>query len=118
MCTYTINPTQVRVGSDSGAIRPAVLLRCAFGTPAQNDVIIRDVTSRLMESQIATLCGDLVLVNGPASLPVACAIAHALAHRFGSLGVFDPKLDGYIVAISHDPDRVVGQIIPSRFVTE
>ena len=49
--------------------------------------------------------------NGPASLPVAMALAHAVAHKFGYVACFDPKLSGYVVAISHDPEFRVGQLI-------
>lgn len=47
----------------------------------------------------------------PASLPAACAIAHAIAHRFSAVGVFDPKLNGYVVAVTHDPEVELGSII-------
>ena len=49
--------------------------------------------------------------NGPASLPVAMTLAHAVAHKFGYVACFDPKLSGYVVAISHDPEVRVGQLI-------
>ena len=49
--------------------------------------------------------------NGPASLPVAMALAHAVAHKFGYVACYDPKLSGYVVAISHDPDIRPGRLI-------
>lgn len=60
--------------------------------------------------------GKLLLVNGPASLPVAFAIAHKVNHLFGAIAVWDPKqpLEGtdivgsYVVAISHSPDYLEG----------
>lgn len=51
--------------------------------------------------------------NGPASLPVAMALAHAVAHKFGYVACFDPKLSGYVVAISHTPEVRPGQLIPA-----
>lgn len=55
--------------------------------------------------------GRGVRFNGPASLPVAMALAHAVAHKFGFVACFDPKLSGYVVAISHDPAVRVGELI-------
>ncbi len=59
------------------------------------------------------LGGRLVLVNGPASLPVACVLAHYLAHRFGAVAVYDPKLGSYVVSITHDPEYPLGALIPA-----
>ena len=56
--------------------------------------------------------GRGVHFNGPASLPVAMALAHAVAHKFAYVACFDPKLSGYVVAISHHPEVRVGQLIP------
>ncbi len=91
------------------------ILKLAFGEPAQNDQIVRDAVARLSEMEQAGELsgGGLVLLNGPASLPVAVAIAHSLVHRFSAVGVFDPKLNGYVVAVTHDPAYELGAIIPA-----
>lgn len=85
------------------------VLRLSFGAPAQNDMIVRDAVAAVKELNLTG--GKLVKLNGPASLPVACALAHELGHLFGALGCFDPKLGKYVVAISHDPDFAVGDLI-------
>ncbi len=85
-----------------------VLLRLSFGTSAQNDQIVRDAVSALGE--LALSGGQTVFLNGPASLPVACAIAHGVAHLFVEVAVFDPKMAGYVVAVSHG-GREVGSIV-------
>ena len=85
-----------------------VLLRLSFGTPAQNDRIVRDAVLALDELKLAG--GETVLLNGPASLPVACALAHGVAHLFKEVAVFDPKMGGYVVAVSHG-GREVGTVI-------
>ena len=89
------------------------VLRIGFGKPAQNDQIVRDATARLGEMvKDGTLTGgSVVRVNGPASLPVAVAIAHAIAHLYEVVGVFDPKLAKYVVATSHGTDYSVGDLI-------
>jgi len=55
--------------------------------------------------------GKIVKLNGPASLPVAIAIGHEIGHIFGVIAVFDPKLGKYVVAVSHDPEFSVGDLI-------
>lgn len=91
------------------------ILKLAFGTPAQNDQIVRDAVARLaeMEANGELAGGGVIKLNGPASLPVSVAITHALAHRFAAVAVFDPKMNGYVVSVSHDPSFVVGSIIPA-----
>lgn len=86
------------------------LLTIAFGTPSRGDAVVRDATSAL--AAIDFPGGRLLRVSGPASLPVAMAIAHVAAHRYGAVACFDPKLSGFLVAISHDPDFPVGKILP------
>ncbi|MFH1621189.1 MAG: CRISPR-associated protein Csx3 [Patescibacteria group bacterium] len=109
--TYTVTATSVTATST-----PATLLRLSFGSPAQNDVIVRDAVVALEAHKLEG--GKLVLLNGPASLPVACALAHGLGHIFGAIGVFDPKMAGYVVAVSHDPTFPVGMTIPASEVKE
>jgi len=55
--------------------------------------------------------GKLIRVSGRCPLPVAMAIAHRLAHLYGAVAIRDPKLNGYVVAISHTPECPVGKVI-------
>lgn len=89
------------------------ILRVGFGEPAQNDVIVRDACERLAEMTASgELAGGPVLkVNGPASLPVAIAIAHAVAHLYEVVAVFDPKMAKYVVAVSHGNAYAPGDLI-------
>lgn len=90
----------------------ATLLRLAFGEPALNDAIVREVEQRMRELKSGGLQGGrLVLLNGAASLPVISVIVHHVAHLFGAVGVFDPKLNGYVVVVSHDPAFAVGSVL-------
>jgi len=86
----------------------STLLRLSFGTPAQNDQIVRDAVAAL--GALSLQGGQTVYLNGPASLPVACALAHGVAHLFEEVAVFDPKMACYVVAISHG-GREVGTIV-------
>lgn len=85
------------------------VLRVGFGVPAQNDQIVRDAVAAI--TALGLQGGPIIKVNGPASLPVAVAITHAIAHIFGVVGVYDPKLGKYVVAVSHDPAHQVGDLI-------
>lgn len=89
------------------------VLRVGFGSPAQNDQIVRDAKARLDEmvksGELAG--GKVVKINGPASLPVAIAISHAVAHLYEVVACFDPKLGKYVVAVSHGSDNTPGDLI-------
>lgn len=85
-----------------------VLLRLSFGQPAQNDQIVKDAVAALEELMLSG--GQTVLLNGPASLPAACAIAHGVCHIFKEVAVFDPKMSAYVVAVSHG-GREIGTVL-------
>jgi CRISPR-associated protein Csx3 len=84
-------------------------VRIAFGEPATNDRIVRDAIESL--AQLSLDGGKGIKFNGAASLPVAMALAHAVAHRYGFVAIFDPKLGKYVVAISHDPALRAGELV-------
>ncbi len=90
------------------------VLKIGFGEPAQNDQIVQDATTRLDElvSSGELAGGSLLKINGPASLPVAFVIAHKVAHLYGAIAVYDPKLGGkYVVCITHNPTYNLGDLI-------
>ncbi len=93
--------------------KDAEVLRVSFGDPAQNDQIVRDAVARLDEmvksGELAG--GSLIKINGPASLPVAVAIAHAVSHLYEAVAVFDPKLGKYVVSVSHGDTYRPGDLI-------
>lgn len=112
MASYKIEASKVSVNG-----REATLLKVGFGDPAQNDQIVKEADSLMAVLQNGnSLGGELALVNGPASLPVAMVLAHHLAHRFAAIGCFDPKMAGYVVAISHDPNLPIGSVVPAAEV--
>lgn len=113
MTSYKIEKNSVFVQATA-----ATLLKIGFADPATNDQIVRDVESLLVEMETSNLGGELVLVNGPASLPVAVVLGHHLIHRFGAVGVFDPKLQAYVVATSHGDNWRIGDLIPATEVAE
>jgi len=89
------------------------VLRVAFGDPAQNDQIVRAAVKRLAEmTESGELSGGpMIKINGPASLPVAVAIAHGVSHLFETVAVFDPKLGKYVVSVSHGETYKPGDLI-------
>ena len=95
------------------AMADGALLRVGFGSPAQNDQIVRDAMAGL-EALVGAggFEGRVLRVNGPMSLPVAFALAHGVGHLFGVVAVYDPKLGGkYVVAICHDPGFAIGDLL-------
>jgi CRISPR-associated protein Csx3 len=89
------------------------ILHIGFGEPAQNDEIVRDAVARLAEMTAAgeLAGGKIIKINGPASLPVAFVIAHTVTHLYEVVGVFDPKLGKYVVAVSHGSEYRPGDLI-------
>lgn len=89
------------------------LMKVGFGDPASNDVIVREVATTLdkMKASGKLTGGPVLKINGPASLPVAFVIAHSVLHIYGAVAVFDPKLQKYVVAVSHSPDYCPGDLI-------
>jgi len=89
------------------------VLRVGFGEPAQNDKIVQAAVARLakMTATGELAGGKLIKINGPASLPVAVAIAHGVIHLYETVAVFDPKLGKYVVAVSHSGPYKPGDLI-------
>ena len=89
------------------------VLKIGVGEAAQNDQIVRDAAARLAEmSNSGELSGGrLIKINGQASVPVACVLVHKVSHLYGAVGVFDPKLGKYVIAITHNPKYNLGDLV-------
>jgi len=87
-----------------------VTLKIGFGDPAGNDEIVKDAKAAV-EAVSEEVMGKTVLLNGPASLPVAVVLAHALVHICPAVGVFDPKLGKYVISVSHTNAYKVGDLL-------
>jgi hypothetical protein len=88
-------------------------IKVGFGIPAQNDRIVKDANS-ILETMVengSIKGGELIKINGPATLPVAMVIAHALGHLYGAVACFDPKLGRYVVSIAHGGVYRIGDLI-------
>jgi len=84
-------------------------VRTDFGEPATNAVIVTEAQSVLEGLHLDG--GRGIKFTGPLSIPLAFVIAHLVAHRYGFVACFDPKLSQYVVVISHDPGVRVGDLI-------
>ena len=60
---------------------------------------------------VEQLHGKVVLFNGAASLPVTMALTHAVVHVAKAICGYDPKMAAYVIAVSHDPAYIVGQVV-------
>lgn len=86
-----------------------VTVTIGFGEPADNTAVVPDAVEAIRG--LGLKGGRGIRFHGPASLPAAMALAHAVAHLYGYVACYDPKLEGYVVCISHDPARQVGQLL-------
>ncbi len=83
------------------------LLTIGFGEQARNSTIVVDAVETLRG--LALDGGKAILINGPTTNAAAMAIAHSVAHKYGYVACYDPKLGAYVVVISHDPEVKVGR---------
>jgi len=91
----------------------ANLLTIGFGAPAQNNQLVKDADKALQEliDNKKITGGEVIRINGPASLPVAMVIAHKLDHLYQAIAVFDPKLSKYVVSIAHGDQYAIGDLL-------
>lgn len=88
-------------------------LKIKFGEAASNDEIVSYVEKQLKQ-KIETKeisGGEIIKLDWPASLPVAVVLAHKLAHLYGTIAVWDPKLGKFVVAVSHSGNFKVWDMI-------
>jgi len=76
-------------------------------------VVVQDAHAAMLElERRGELAGGGVLcIDGRCSVAAAVTLTHFLSHLFAAIAVFDPKLDRYIVCVSHDASFTVGQLI-------
>ena len=86
----------------------ATTLTIGFGETSTNAEMVVEVVETLKSLDLG---GKLCKITGPASLPVGAVLVHHLSHLFGAIGVFDPKLQKFVISISHDPQFSVGDLI-------
>jgi CRISPR-associated protein Csx3 len=55
---------------------------------------------------------DVVIVSGRMPIWAAVNVAHAIMHLYKALALYDPKLGGGVVAVTHHPAYPVGKVIP------
>lgn len=82
----------------------------SFGeTPATNAELV-PIISKATYS-LPPNYGTVGLITGKASLPVSYVLAHHLSHYHKALGVFDPKLNGFVIVTTHDRNYPLGAVI-------
>ncbi len=86
------------------------------GIQIDGDQMLRDAESQLQKlTNSRQLPGGKILrINGRTSILASFLIASKVAHQYGAIAMFDPKMgdkgiDKYIITISHSPNYQVGQ---------
>ena len=100
---------QARILSESEGV---VTVGIDFGDPAQNNVLVPEATQAL--AALSLKGGRGIRFNGPTSVPVAMALSHAVSHLYEFVACFDPKLNHYVVAVSHAPSPRPGELLPAE----
>ena len=94
-------------------VEPDNVLVLSFGTPADNDKLVIEVTQiidNLIDEGLIT-GGELIKLNGPATLPISFVLAHKLNHLYQAVAMYDPKLSKYVVSITHGGKYNLGDLI-------
>jgi CRISPR-associated protein Csx3 len=95
------------------------VLKVGFGaTLATGDCIVRDA-ALLLDEMIGSgelLGGELIKINGRASILVSQVLASKLGEIYSAIAFFDPKigdkgLDRYVVTVSKNPKYQVGETL-------
>ena len=84
------------------------------GTEVDGDQILRDAKAQLeglINSGKLPGGNQLLKINGRSTVLAGFLIASQLAHRYSALAVFDPKLEKYVVTVSHSPDYQIGRVL-------
>ena len=82
------------------------------------DQVVRDTVvalDQLIDSGKLT-GGSLLKINGRATLLASYVLAHRLAHLYGAIAVFDPKigeqgLDRYVIVTNHGSNYQIGEVL-------
>ena len=82
-----------------------------FGSEPASNAELTAIASKATYNLPSELHGTVALLTGKASLPVSYALAHNLSHYHKAIGVYDPKLAAFVVAISHDKQYPLGSLI-------
>ncbi|ADC64683.1 CRISPR-associated protein, Csx3 family [Ferroglobus placidus DSM 10642] len=66
-----------------------------------------------IEKMLPEIRGAHVLViSGRGPIWLYCVILHKYMHMFPAIGVYDPKLEGAVIVVSHTRYADVGTVIP------
>ncbi|WP_159785610.1 CRISPR-associated protein Csx3 [Sodalinema gerasimenkoae] len=88
----------------------AVIYTTAFGEEPATNAELVPIISKATHS-LPPAYGTIGLITGKASLPVSYVLAHHLSHYHKALGVFDPKLNGFVIVVTHDRQYPLGKVI-------
>ncbi|MEP6716867.1 MAG: CRISPR-associated protein Csx3 [Terriglobia bacterium] len=88
------------------------ILKVSLGEPATNAEIVPDAVESIAALHLPG--GRGIHIDGAITVPTAMAVAHAVAHLYGYVACYDPKIESYVVVISHDPDFHVGQLLERK----
>lgn len=84
------------------------VLTVGFGDEqAETDQVFLEALG-LAEDIKESLHGTFLKINGSTALPIAMMFAHKFGHLVKAIAVYVPATKKYLVAISHNPDYVVG----------
>jgi CRISPR-associated protein Csx3 len=112
MTTYNINARQSEIN------HIITILDVGFGLPATNQEIVRDAYNNRINEMIKcnVIDSNVVLINGPISTPVLGCITTQLKSIVPAIGIFDPKLQGYVIYYSVNNVYSVGDLIDKNEV--
>ena len=73
---------------------------------------IPEIVDRVIDETRKLDADSILVLSGRLSFWLYVIISHALTQKYIAVAVFDPKLDGAVVCLSHTPSIQVGSVVP------
>ena len=88
-------------------------VNCTLGVKDGNFLVkeVEEKINQLIANQ-KLKGGKLLKINGKSSVLASFVIAHKVCHLYANVAIFDPKIDGYVVALRHGGVYSVGDYLP------
>lgn len=76
-----------------------------------NQELLKMASSEITDLKTLVKHGGVLKITGRCSLPLMSFLTHSFGHLHQAICVYDPKLDRFLVTISHSPEYSVGDLI-------
>lgn len=87
------------------------LLNVGFTAVVATNCELVQYVDEIKEEILKDCGGKLLRINGACSLVILSNLMPDFAYYYGAVAFYDPKLEGFVVGHSENPDFKVGQLL-------